>query len=535
MKKTNVIVCSLFLSSLLFGCSASAPVKKDDSIVKLGKAIHPAASLQHKTVERPSVSKKEGRRIAEEDTAGYQLKPVNIEMKEGRPYLPVGADVFSDKGKVPLNEVIKELADIQGFSVSWADDVNQKQLVDVNIHSEDDFWEAMNNLLRQLDYFYEISKNTIVIKHKQTKTYHLAMPFIQEDFDTNVGGDLLGGEETNDKMSGKVKVTGKMTKPLDFWEGVKGNLTKIIGKSGSMVVDRPLGIITITAPKKTHVKVQAYLDNLKKEMYRQVTIEAKIIEVRLNDKSELGIDWRDVMQRVVSSGLTFGTLYPTHSLVKAATFYTTGTGDKYGATNQFSIVADAMKTYGTTNILSSPRITLMNGHAANITVGKNVTYVNKVESDVTTGTSNTISYTVETSTILSGLGLAVMVNIIDDENLVLYVVPITAELTEPMAKQKFGSNAAGYSEVGLPEVKLRDMATMAKLKNGQMLIIGGLIDKQVKKDELKVPVLGDIPFLGKLFQHTVDEIVKRELVILLRPKIISPDLDNTSVVAASHM
>ncbi|MCD6262580.1 MAG: hypothetical protein J7J52_06120 [Deltaproteobacteria bacterium] len=533
MKKTNVIVCSLFLLSFLFGCSASVPVKKDDAIVKLDKSVHPAVSVQrHKTVHRPSVSKRE-RRKATEDTAGYQLKPVNIEMKEGRPYLPVGAEVLSDKGKVPLNEVIKELADLQGFSVSWADDVDQKQLVDVNIRPEDDFWEAMNNVLRQLDYFYEINKNTIVIKHKETKTYHLAMPFIQENFDTDVGGDLLGGEETHDKMSGKVKVTGKMTKPLDFWEGVKGNLTKIIGDSGSMVVDRPLGIITVTAPKKIHAKVAAYLDNLKKEMYRQVTIEAKIIEVRLNDKSELGIDWSDVMQRVVSSGLTFGTLYPTHSLVKMATFYTTGTGD-LGAMNQFSVVADAMKTYGTTNILSSPKITLLNGHAANITVGKNVTYVNKVESDVTTGTSNTISYTVETSTILSGLGLAVMVNIIDDKNLVLYVVPITAELTEPMVKQQFGSTATGYSEVGLPEVKLRDMATMAKLKDGQMLIIGGLIDKTVNKNELKVPILGDIPFLGKLFQHTVDQTVKRELVILLLPRIISPDIDNTPVVTASY-
>jgi general secretion pathway protein D/MSHA biogenesis protein MshL len=504
MKKTNAIICSLLLLSVcLPGCRAHDPLKKDATLppVTLSQANDPEAASD-------SSAKK-----TEEDDAGYQLRKLDIEMKEGRPYLPVGAELVTDKGQVPLNAVIKKLVALKGFSVSWADDVNQEQAVSVNIRPEDDFWAALNNVLRQLDYCYEERDGAILINYKVTRTYHIAMPFLQENFTTSVGGDLLGGELSEDKMKGEITVEGMMAEPLDFWKGVDANITNIIGDRGSFVIDRPVGLITVTAPLNTQAKILDYVENLKAEIHKQIIIEAKIVEVRLDEKSEKGIDWSNVFgKRSFEGDITYGNIYPN----KGVKFIQSVTLDP----QDFKVVMSALETYGDTKVISNPKITLLNGHGANITVGENITYVSKVESTVDTET-NVITYDVTTDTVLSGMGLGVMVNIIDDQNMVLYIVPITSELKEPMETEQFGkTDKTDGAKVGLPRIKLRDLSTIARVKDGETLIIGGLIDKVVEKDEIKVPVLGDLPYLGRLFKYNVEETITRELVILLKPRII---------------
>ncbi len=489
MKKVFHILIVFFILIPFIGCATSSKELK----------IKPKPKMQTKKISKKFIKK---------TSSGYLTRKVELEMKEGKPYLPVGAEIISKDGKVPLNSVIKELASLKGFSVSWADDVDQNKEVDVNIKPEDDFWSALSNLLRQLDYFYQVQGDTIIVKYKETKTYHLAMPFLQENFSTSIGGNLLGGEETEGKMKGEVKLEGKLEKPLNFWKVVEKNLNKIIGDSGFYVIDRPLGLITVTAPKKIHKKVKGYLDNLKREVYKQVVIEAKIIEVRLNKTHQMGIDWSDVLQRTFTGQIEFGRLYHYEKFVKTITLNS----------QSFSLFMAALNTYGKTKIISNPKITLLNGHGATITVGENVTYINKVESTVDTET-DVITYDVSTANILSGIGLGVVANIISDNEVILYITPLTSELQEPIEYKTFGSTAQG-AQVGLPRIKVKDMATLAKIKDGQTLIIGGLIDKTKVKNENKTPILGDLPLIGKLFTYTSEQTISRELVILLRPKII---------------
>ncbi len=444
----------------------------------------------------------------------YLIREVEIEMKKGRPYLPVGAEIISKEGKVPLSSVMRQLTRLKGFSLSWADDVDQKKMVDVNIRPEDDFWTALDNLLRQVDYFYEVEEDTIIVKYKETKTYHLAMPFLQEDFSTSIGGNLLGGEETEEKIRGEVKLEGKLEKPLNFWKIVEENLKKIIKDQGSYSIDRPLGIITVTAPRKIQRKVKQYLDNIKKEIYKQVAIEAKIIEVILNKTHETGIDWSDVLKRTFSASVEFGKEGKVYYEHKAPGFIHAITlSPQY-----FNVMMAALREYGKTRVISNPKITLLNGHGATITVGENITYINKVESTIDTET-DVITYDVSTANILSGIGLGVVANIIDDDEVILYITPLTSELQEPIEYRQFGTGGQG-AEVGLPRIKIKDMATFAKVKDGETLIIGGLIDRVKRKSTTKTPILGDIPVFGRLFRYDYEYYQTRELVILLSPHII---------------
>ena len=86
--------------------------------------------------------------------------------------------------------------------------------------------------------------------------------------------------------------------------------------------------------------------------------------------------------------------------------------------------------------------------------------------------------------------------------------------------RQFGSFLTGYAEVDLPEVNLREMTTMARVKSGHLLVIGGIIDSTEGVEGNKVPFLGDLPLIGYAFKSERRFIKKRELVILLRPQIV---------------
>jgi len=219
--------------------------------------------------------------------------------------IPVGADISSTTGSVSLRDIVKRLADMKGMNVSWASDVDQWAQVDVDIRAEDDFFKAIDNLLRQTDYFHMVEENTLVIKYKDTQVFHVAMPFLNSNYSTSVGGDVLGGGATTADMTGKLRLQSddnlfniwqtielnldkileiweaeideKQTKPAEkYEEGQQGTPSdsedtitdeKAVERSfrgklgkGYYTIDRPVGLITVTAPKPLISKVERYLD-----------------------------------------------------------------------------------------------------------------------------------------------------------------------------------------------------------------------------------------------------------------------------------
>ena len=114
-----------------------------------------------------------------------------------------------------------------------------------------------------------------------------------------------------------------------------------------------------------------------------------------------------------------------------------------------------------------------------------------------------------------------MANIINDDEVILYLVPVTTELQSYSSTEAIEYKTFGNAQVGLPRVKLREMATMAKVRNGETLIIGGQISQKRTETTKSVPLLGDIPGLGWLFKHKSTSIDNTELVIFLKPTIVS--------------
>ncbi len=438
----------------------------------------------------------------------------------------VGADIVTLAGPATLRDIMKQLAALHNMNISWASDVDQYAYVDADIRADEDFYTAIQNMLRQVDYFHEIKDNTIVIKFKESRKFHVALPprimgtstiNTSGGTTTNVTADTTRWDSIRSNLDQVLDIWAQRYKPPpsakpsdDEEEGIKpqgATLTQTT--SGFYSVDPSLGLITVTAPRPLLDKVELYIKNLKEEMYKQILIEAKILEVQLNHDNQTGIDWSELL-----SGSAFNF---TASFGKDSQIYNDSSFNKFVDTitleaKNFSLVIDAMQEYGDTRVLANPRISVMNGQPAVIYVGDNVTYISEVE---TTTDEGTVTTSATTAQAVSGLKLEVYATIMDDDEIILSLIPMISRLTLPIEYRQFGLN-----QIGLPEIRERTMNTIVRLKDGEMLVVGGMITSVTDKSGNKVIGLGSIPGLGKIFGTHGDSSLRSELVILLKPRIL---------------
>jgi type II secretory pathway component GspD/PulD (secretin) len=156
-------------------------------------------------------------------------------------------------------------------------------------------------------------------------------------------------------------------------------------------------------------------------------------------------------------------------------------------------------------------------------VGQDRNYISKIETTTTSGTTPITTFTVNTSSLLSGVMIGIVPFISESGEISLNITPITSDLVK-MDAQKLGTpdTAGNYPFlIQLPIINLRQMNTTVKVKNGHMVIIGGLIANREEYADSQIPWLGDIPILGYFFKSRSKTVTKTELVILLQPVIIS--------------
>jgi general secretion pathway protein D/MSHA biogenesis protein MshL len=550
MKKKNIqmlqVIIISALSALLFACApVSQTTGEAQQAVTPPTATAEPAEQTITDVAHQTPVVEEGQLPVRYQQPTYLLQDsTNTDLGVGDEeeiVIPVGADISSTTGPVALRDILKRLAALKDMNISWASDVDQFALVDVDIRAEDDFFKAIDNILRQMDYFHEVQGNSIVVKYRETRRFHVAMPFLKSTYDTGVGGDVLGaggigGEGSGGGLVGNIQLTSEANE-FDIWGNIQTNLDQILqiwsettpattessatgaqtttsattkrnvqdGK-GYYTIDKPIGLITVTAPRRLVEKIESYIKNLKKQLYRQVSIEAKIIEVIVDDTEKKGIDWSSLVDTSLDLQMfgANGIIYAPNTAERVISQVSLGD-------NPFNILLSALETQGPTNILANPKISVMNGQPAVINIGENFRFIEKVETSVSDGV---VSTSVTTNSVMSGLGLAVVATIMDNDEIILSMTPVTSSVS------RIDDKSFGGLTVQLPTVKVREMNTMVKIKSGNMLMVGGLIDNVETDTVNKVPVLGDIHGLGRLFSHSTKTTDKKELVILLQPRII---------------
>ncbi len=310
-----------------------------------------------------------------------------------------------------------------------------------------------------------------------------------------------------------------------------------------MNVNQMSGTILVRGMPNEHRMIEKMLHAMQVSIDRQVIIEAKIIDVQLNSASQQGINWagfQNTVQRfsvgantaaingaatnggVITPGTSLGGLLG-NGVIGAATAGNAITAAGLGMAVQFrnfSALISFLQTQGQVHVLSSPRIATLNSQKAVIKVGSEepfVTSINGGSVSTATGVTVVTPPTLNYQPFFSGIALDVTAQIDDLDQITLHVHSMVNSIIE---KQKISMPAAGAALVPFAVNTLSETDSVVKTRDGQVVVIGGLMTQSNQDSRAKVPGLGDIPGVGALFSNGGQNSIKRELVILLKPTVV---------------
>jgi MSHA biogenesis protein MshL len=325
----------------------------------------------------------------------------------------------------------------------------------------------------------------------------------------------------------------------DFWAGIEIDLRALVGnKPGhSVVINRQSGVIIVHAMPDELRDVSDYLKQTTQTVMRQVVLEAKILEVDLDDANQAGINWAAVLTRGAShytigqlappNGFAGNPLTPTNTPVTVAPgnpvsgFVTNTLGGAFTIAadfSDFSSFIELLSSQGRTRVLSSPRVTTLHNQQAIIKAGTDEFFVTNVLSNTVTGTATSTTQNVQLTPFFSGVALDVTPQIAPDDSVTLHIHPTISQVTD-QTKTLTVNNSVDTIPLALSQIRESD--SIVRARSGQLVIIGGLMREEIDKVNYKTPVLGDVPGLGRLFRSEQNQAHTVELVILLRPIVVS--------------
>jgi MSHA type pilus biogenesis protein MshL len=473
----------------------------------------------------------------------------------------------------PLGDVLHVIAEASGLNLMISRDVHLELPVTLTLRSVT-CESALLAIFSTLDYSYGIRDNMLLVEATTTRIFELGHPALIQGYSLDIGGDILGGalaatasgsssttsttsssttgSSGSSNIKGSVQQTARSdTRAFDFWSSLERSLNDMLRSTAgseesatltsppqggnpapagvapageaprqSVTVNRLTGTIVVTATRRNMAMVDSYLQTLKRVLNRQVLVEARIIEVQLTDSLKYGVDWSflENMKSLGDVAAGFGSLtLPNSSLADVAN--AAAPLFRFGFNrSSFQLLLTALKEQGDVKTLSNPRINVMNGQSALLTVGRNFSYISRTTSTTTGSNPTTTTFNVETSSILSGMLLGIVPFINAQGEITLTITPIISDLIN-LDEKKIGS-ATDQITLSVPTVDLRELSTTVKMRDGEVVVIGGLISKRDKNVDEKVPLLGDIPWLGSLFTRKDRQETRSELVVVLQPFLV---------------
>lgn len=374
---------------------------------------------------------------------------------------------------------------------------------------------VLKEILGTYDLYYEIEENLIRIRPYQEKIFYLN--FLDTAVSTNfdVGGDVFGGGETETAsgLSGNFRLSGTGAKSDNPYDVLESMVKKIVSKGGRYSLNRLSGSLYIKDKPSVILSASKLINHFRAMLSRQILIEARIIEVSLSEEYRYGIDWNFLRQK--ASGIAEAT----------SAEWSLGTGmilsdERTVGNYDLSIGAtiDALNTFGDTRVVSNPSIRSKHGKPSIISVGTSFTYKKSVEVTSSTDADNDTETTeVEVSTVFDGLILGVIPFIEENGRITLLINPIKSDVDQTsLEPESVGSDQS----ISLPEVSVKEISTTIALNSGDLVILGGLIDKHLTSENQGIPFLSAIPVLGYLFKNDLKSEEVRELVIILRVTLV---------------
>ena len=320
----------------------------------------------------------------------------------------------------------------------------------------------------------------------------------------------------------------------DFWRTLESSLAMMLDDdaAGDLVVNAMTGVVSVRATHAQHQDIAQLLQQLVQSAQQQVVIEATILEIELNDGHRSGVDWRYVgthlsqsvgaSQKLLSGDVS---LPPFFSLQAA----------REGKTSSLEGMIRLLNTFGDTQVLSSPRLMVLNNQSAVLKVVDEVVYF-EIDREITDATPNTprrVDFNTRIRTAPVGLVMVVTPQVGQDGVVSLNVRPTVSRILDFKPDPTARIFADGVDNL-VPEIQVREMESLLRIRSGDTAILGGLMQSDRRGRRQGVPRLSRLPLLGRLFSARDESHRKTELVIFLKPVVVSGTEGSVSAMAGEQ-
>lgn len=280
------------------------------------------------------------------------------------------------------------------------------------------------------------------------------------------------------------------------------------------------GVVVVRAKPKELKQVETYLDIIQNAVGRQVILEAKILEITLKNQYQMGIDWKLFGAHLNAlkdfPGTDIRNVDFPNAFSITATF----------VPQDFTMTLRALELQGNVQVLSSPKVSTMNNQMSAIKVGTDEFFATGITQNnnttfVTGGVNGNQNQNIPNfSPFFSGITLDVTPQVDNQNNVTLHIHPAVSLVKEQIKTFNSGGGPRNAQSYPFAISTIRESDTIVHAKNGQVVVIGGLMSNATTEDVAQMPAFGSIPFLGTLLRNTKQQSQKTELVILLRATVV---------------
>jgi MSHA biogenesis protein MshL len=358
----------------------------------------------------------------------------------------------------------------------------------------------------------------------------------------SMGGQSMGynqpnGNQSNGNIIGNRSSGSSITTTTqtDFWKELDEALHTLISvdPDATVVINKQSGVVIARAKPMQLREIENFLSATQNNISRQVILEAKILEVVLDDSHKDGVEWKSIIRE----GLQIAPVMANPAAAAAGRIFTFASRTGSFRAGDFTAVVSMLESQGKTNVLSSPRISTLNNQQAIIKVGKDETFVTGISPGVvvSSGIAGGAAQTPVPilSSFFSGIALDVTPQINDDGDITLHIHP---SITNVQSQDRTFTIDGSGNESVVPTAlsTIRESDSIVKARDGQIVVLGGLMQDNADENKEGVTGFDRIPFLGNLFRVNVGNRQKTELVILLKATLINSDADWQNDIDASH-
>jgi len=445
---------------------------------------------------------------------------------------------------VPVRELLFEIARDASLNI----DIHPEISGNVTLNAIDQTLpQILARLARQVDIRWSLERPNLLVEPDKPvlRTYRIDYVNIarKSKGEVSVATSIstTGAAAVDEKSGGGDVGSNNSTTTLSqesnntFWATLVANLHALLGESGgaagggeggaapaeggsSSIISNPeSGLISVRATSRQHEDIRRFIDLLMARSLQQVLIEATVVEVKLNDRYQAGVDWASIAR----DGGRFDFVQSLTGINLTDSPVTTLTVDKSGDPDALTASIKLLDQFGDIKVLSSPKVMALNNQTAMLKVVDNKVYFTlEVDIEEATDTSpRLITYTSTVHSVPIGFVMAVTPQVSDGEQVTLNVRPTISRI---IGYVQDPSPALAEADVVslVPEVQVREVESILKVASGQIGVLGGLMQDTVDKSTDGIPGLSRIPWLGNIFSYRDDSASKTELIIFLRPVVI---------------